>query len=152
MSVDVIHLFGPDVGILETGGDSAGEAGAVGFGSEDIVAVSGLSPAKNFDLVGRWRESVGSSAEIVNLYGPTETTLAKCWYSVPERPPAAQLPVGSPLPESQALVLSPERRLCDRLATKGATPQAQGRLRRSTGAFDQVFRAPRAAAVQTDST
>lgn len=63
-------------------------------------------------LVARWRARFGDSAEIVNLYGPTETTLAKCWYVVPQRPPAAQLPVGSPLPESQALVLSPERRLC----------------------------------------
>jgi amino acid adenylation domain-containing protein/thioester reductase-like protein len=62
-------------------------------------------------LVGRWRAVFGPSARIVNLYGPTETTLAKCFHVVEEARPGSQ-PVGRPLPQTQALVLSPERRLC----------------------------------------
>lgn len=53
----------------------------------------------------RWRERLGDGAELINLYGPTETTLAKCWYRVPQRLPFDQLPVGRPLPECEILVL-----------------------------------------------
>jgi hypothetical protein len=48
----------------------------------------------------------------VNLYGPTETTMVKCWYLVPPDPVPGVQPVGGPLPESQALVLSSENRPC----------------------------------------
>jgi non-ribosomal peptide synthetase component F len=36
-------------------------------------------------LVERWRRAFPAAGEIVNLYGPTETTLAKCAYRVPAR-------------------------------------------------------------------
>jgi len=64
-------------------------------------------------LVRRWREAFPGGCEIVNLYGPTETTLAKCFYRVPEHdvPPGAQ-PVGHPLPQTQALVLNEQQQLC----------------------------------------
>ena len=52
------------------------------------------------------------SGEIVNLYGPTETTMIKCFYRVPFDPPTSILPIGDPLPQTQALVLSPNDRLC----------------------------------------
>ncbi|QCT04337.1 amino acid adenylation domain-containing protein [Paenibacillus algicola] len=64
-------------------------------------------------LIRDWRDAFGSSAEIINLYGPTETTLAKYFYRVPAQgslPPVQ--PVGSPLPQTQLLVLGPDRRLC----------------------------------------
>ncbi len=64
------------------------------------------------DLVHRWRQAVGRSAHMVNLYGPTETTLAKCCYVVPAEPPAGIQPVGQPLPATQALVLSDTDALC----------------------------------------
>ena len=54
--------------------------------------------------VRRWREQFGDS-RIVNLYGPTETTLAKCWYEVPTEPADAVLPIGAAIPEAQALLL-----------------------------------------------
>jgi amino acid adenylation domain-containing protein/non-ribosomal peptide synthase protein (TIGR01720 family) len=63
------------------------------------------------DLVRRFR-AVFPAAEVVNLYGPTETTLAKCFHRVPAEPAPGVQPVGRPLPETQALVLSPEGRLC----------------------------------------
>ncbi|WP_392531410.1 amino acid adenylation domain-containing protein [Nostoc sp. C117] len=63
-------------------------------------------------LVLRWRDAFPESGEIVNLYGPTETTLAKCYYRVPvECTPGVQ-PVGLPLPETQALVFTPNDQPC----------------------------------------
>jgi amino acid adenylation domain-containing protein len=67
-------------------------------------------------LIAQWRAAFSatgpSTGEIVNLYGPTETTLAKCFYRVPDEPVAGVQPVGQTLPQTQTLVLSPERRLC----------------------------------------
>jgi amino acid adenylation domain-containing protein len=63
-------------------------------------------------LVARWREAFPAAGEIVNLYGPTETTLAKCFYRVPPVPRAGVQPLGTPLPETQVLVLTPQRALC----------------------------------------
>ncbi|MEH2423097.1 MAG: amino acid adenylation domain-containing protein [Nostoc sp.] len=63
-------------------------------------------------LVLRWREAFPESGEIINLYGPTETTLAKCYYQVPiECTPGVQ-PVGLPLPQTQALVFTPNNQPC----------------------------------------
>ncbi|MEH1843055.1 MAG: amino acid adenylation domain-containing protein [Nostoc sp.] len=63
-------------------------------------------------LIYRWRDAFPESGEIVNLYGPTETTLAKCYYKIPvECTPGVQ-PVGLPLPETQALILTPNNQLC----------------------------------------
>jgi amino acid adenylation domain-containing protein len=63
-------------------------------------------------LVGRWRRAFPQAGEIVNLYGPTETTLAKCFYRVPAEPPEGVQPLGRTLPQTQALVLSAEGGLC----------------------------------------
>jgi amino acid adenylation domain-containing protein len=62
-------------------------------------------------LVRSWRK-VFPSAAVVNLYGPTETTLAKCFYVVPDDPSFGVQPVGRPLPETQALVLNQSNVLC----------------------------------------
>jgi len=64
------------------------------------------------DFVRTWRSAFPSSGEIVNLYGPTETTMAKSFYVVPLEPGAGVVPVGWPLPETQTLVLDPEQQLC----------------------------------------
>lgn len=63
-------------------------------------------------LIERWRSAFPRAGEIVNLYGPTETTLAKCYYCVPPQLRAGIQPLGRPLPQTQALVLTPDRRLC----------------------------------------
>ncbi|WP_405964614.1 amino acid adenylation domain-containing protein [Streptomyces sp. NBC_00723] len=55
--------------------------------------------------VRRWREHLGGQARVVNLYGPTETTLAKCWYEIPAEPSDGVQPIGRPLPETQVVVL-----------------------------------------------
>jgi amino acid adenylation domain-containing protein len=63
-------------------------------------------------LVARWRAVIPPTARIVNLYGPAETTLAKCFHVIPEQPTHGVQPLGKPLPHTQALVLNAERALC----------------------------------------
>jgi amino acid adenylation domain-containing protein len=57
-------------------------------------------------LVQQWRQKFSASAGIANFYGPTETTLAKCFYVVPEVPEHGVQPVGEPLPNTQALIFN----------------------------------------------
>ncbi|MCK9620221.1 MAG: amino acid adenylation domain-containing protein [Methylobacter sp.] len=63
-------------------------------------------------LVCKWRRFFSGQGQIVNLYGPTETTLAKCFYPIPRQLSPGIQPVGYPLPETQALVLGQDGRLC----------------------------------------
>ncbi|MBW4560439.1 MAG: amino acid adenylation domain-containing protein [Mojavia pulchra JT2-VF2] len=63
-------------------------------------------------LVEQWRQAFPTSGEIVNLYGPTETTLAKCYYQVPADSASGVQPIGWPLPQTQALVFTPNNQLC----------------------------------------
>ncbi len=62
-------------------------------------------------LVHAWREHF-PECQIINLYGPTETTMAKCFYQVPEIVLPGIQSVGSPLPQTQALILNPSGQLC----------------------------------------
>ncbi len=63
-------------------------------------------------LVRQWRAAVADTAEIVNLYGPTETTLVKCFYRVPADICPGVQPVGRPIPNTQALVFTDNNQLC----------------------------------------
>ncbi|MEE1831707.1 AMP-binding protein [Streptomyces sp. SP17KL33] len=49
-------------------------------------------------LAHEWRSRTGSAQEVVNLYGPSETTLAKFSYRVPQTLRSGAIPVGRPLP------------------------------------------------------
>ncbi len=63
-------------------------------------------------LVQTWRDRFPGGAEVVNLYGPTETTLVKCFHRVTgELQPGLQ-PVGMALPQTQALVLNAAGQPC----------------------------------------
>jgi amino acid adenylation domain-containing protein len=64
------------------------------------------------ELVLRWRNAFPDSGELVNLYGPTETTLAKSYYKVPQNVDAGIQSIGQPLPDTQALVISRDNVLC----------------------------------------
>lgn len=53
-----------------------------------------------------WIACFGERIRLVNLYGPTETTLAKFFYRLPAAPIAGTfVPVGRPIPGAQAVLL-----------------------------------------------
>ncbi|MGW7256383.1 AMP-binding protein [Streptomyces sp. NPDC054834] len=65
------------------------------------------------ELVARLRTRLPSCrAEIVNFYGPTETTMIKTFLRVPEPPQEGPQPVGRPLPGTQVAVLGRDGRPC----------------------------------------
>ncbi|ARU62659.1 hypothetical protein CBW65_18025 [Tumebacillus avium] len=57
-------------------------------------------------LVNRLRGAFPEHGDIINLYGPTETTMVKCYYVVPKQPVAGIQPAGVAFPDTQALVLN----------------------------------------------
>jgi mycobactin peptide synthetase MbtE len=57
-------------------------------------------------VVERWRQRIGS-ARVLNLYGPTETTLAKFCHEVTDPVPGVQ-PVGFPLPGAEVRLVDGE--------------------------------------------
>jgi non-ribosomal peptide synthetase component F len=58
-------------------------------------------------LVDRWRSAFPRcEAAVLNLYGPSETTMIKSFHRVPNDPPPGVLPIGVPLPDTQLLVLA----------------------------------------------
>jgi amino acid adenylation domain-containing protein/FkbM family methyltransferase/non-ribosomal peptide synthase protein (TIGR01720 family) len=63
-------------------------------------------------LVQQWREAFPEAGGIVNLYGTTETTMIKCFYVVPDEPLPGVQALGQPLPQTQALILADNNRLC----------------------------------------
>ena len=58
-------------------------------------------------VVRAWRNRFPSNPGFVNLYGLTESSLAKCFYIVPEQVEPGLQPVGLSLPGTQALVFGP---------------------------------------------
>jgi len=63
-------------------------------------------------LVRKWRSAFPGDGELINLYGPTETTLAKCFYQIPEEPLHGVQSIGGPLPDTQLLIMNRAHRLC----------------------------------------
>jgi len=56
--------------------------------------------------VKRWTDTFGDRIPLINLYGPTETTMIKLFYQVkPEDSARQNIPVGLPLPGAQAFLL-----------------------------------------------
>lgn len=62
-------------------------------------------------LIDTWRTVIKSSAEFINLYGPTETTLAKCFYRVSGNEQPGVFPVGQPLPETEIFIVKNQKKL-----------------------------------------
>jgi amino acid adenylation domain-containing protein len=80
---------------------AAGRLRYVFFAGEPLAA----------SLVTAWRAACPGST-VVNLYGPTETTLAKCAAVVPDPPAAGVQAVGRPLPDTEVILVSVEGRRC----------------------------------------
>lgn len=62
-------------------------------------------------LIANWRSRF-HQGKIVNLYGPTETTLAKTFHEMGAEPRQGTQLIGKPLPETQILVLNRRNRIC----------------------------------------
>lgn len=74
-----------------------------------VMAGEAVMPAD----VGRWTQTFGERVQLVNLYGTSETTLAKFSYLIKESDKdRASIPVGKPLPGARALVLDSKGRIC----------------------------------------
>ncbi|MBF0572700.1 MAG: amino acid adenylation domain-containing protein, partial [Desulfamplus sp.] len=60
-----------------------------------------------------WMDLVGDRIKLTNIYGPSETTLAKIHYRITERPAEANkiMPLGEPITNTAILILK-ENRLC----------------------------------------
>lgn len=63
--------------------------------------------------VKRWMDVFGERVQLVNLYGPTETTMVKFFHCI-TRPDAhrTSIPIGKPIDGTRALVVSPEGKAC----------------------------------------
>lgn len=63
--------------------------------------------------VAQWREIVGDHVQLVNLYGPTETTLAKFFYRIGlvSGNPLQILPVGKPISNTVAAIIN-DKHIC----------------------------------------
>ena len=61
-----------------------------------------------------WRELMGDRAQLVNLYGPTETTLAKAFYRIGEVSdiPGQAIPVGKPIRDTFIAIINSQNKLC----------------------------------------
>ncbi|HKS08836.1 MAG TPA: non-ribosomal peptide synthetase [Pyrinomonadaceae bacterium] len=57
--------------------------------------------------VSGWRARFGSEIALFNLYGPTESTVIKLFYRIPDTktPESINVPVGRPIPDTQILVV-----------------------------------------------
>ena len=63
--------------------------------------------------VGRWREVFGNRVKLINLYGTSETTMAKFIYEVqPGDEKRRSVPVGKPMPGARVLIVDEEGRAC----------------------------------------
>ena len=63
--------------------------------------------------VGRWRAQHGDGARLVNLYGTSETTMAKLCYMVEEGDERRRtIPIGKPIPGAQVFIADAHGKLC----------------------------------------
>ena len=74
------------------------------FRSVRAVLISG--DMLRWEDVAGWRERFGNETALFNLYGPTESTVIKLFYPIPETRSVGSInvPVGRPIPETNVLI------------------------------------------------
>ncbi|MGG4264539.1 amino acid adenylation domain-containing protein [Peribacillus simplex] len=66
-----------------------------------------------YDLVQKWKQRITGENEVVNLYGPTETTLAKSFHRTNGNENNLEIvPIGKPISNSQLIIVNDEQILC----------------------------------------
>ena len=74
-----------------------------------LLAGEALSPKD----VGRWMGEVGAGVRLWNLYGTSETTMAKFYYEVKKEDAAKKIiPIGKPMPGAAAIVVTDKGKPC----------------------------------------
>ncbi|MCP1132760.1 non-ribosomal peptide synthetase [Paenibacillus polysaccharolyticus] len=81
------------------------------FKSLEYIFLAGeeISPKK----LKNWYETMGTHVQLINLYGPTETTLAKLFYKIkPQDVHRARMPIGLPMSGARAVIVNEELQVC----------------------------------------
>ncbi|MFF1488254.1 amino acid adenylation domain-containing protein [Streptomyces sp. NPDC058319] len=89
----------------------AADADGTTLGALRLVCLAG-EPLTDATVTGLRRRFPGCPARVVNFYGPTETTMIKSWFEVPEPPLPGVQPVGRPLPGTRIRLLGRGGRPC----------------------------------------
>lgn len=65
-----------------------------------------------YDVI-KWRQVAGNRTELINVYGPSETTLAKLYYRLKNKSfsPQKIVPIGKPIPDTEVLIIK-DGKLC----------------------------------------
>ena len=101
--IDLVHLVPTLLRELVRGGRPAAAY------RPRLLLLAG-EPVRGSDIT-QARDALGDTAELVNLYGPTETTLATCWRRLTLDDATSHIvPVGRPLPGSQVQVCDADGR------------------------------------------
>jgi amino acid adenylation domain-containing protein len=102
--VSIVHAVPTvaDAWLPQRGSAFTGPLRAVFFAGEPLTGA----------LAGRWRAAWPSTRHVVNLYGPTETTLAACFHVVADPAGTGIQPLGQPLPGIKALVIGEDGGIC----------------------------------------
>jgi amino acid adenylation domain-containing protein len=64
------------------------------------------------ELVESFRQFLADSCRIINFYGPTETTMVKSWFEVPNQASPGVQPIGRALWDTEIQVTDTEGRVC----------------------------------------
>ena len=104
--VSLVHCVPSLMRAMLNEGMKQGELGSL---RQVVMAGEALLPAD----VGRWKAVHGERVELINLYGTSETTMAKFSYRVregDERRPS--IPIGKPIPGAEAMLLNRKGEPC----------------------------------------
>jgi amino acid adenylation domain-containing protein len=88
------------------------ETTSIGYAQDDLKTVFLSGEPLEAGLIDEFQTLLGTSAELVNLYGPSETTMAKSYLRIGDAHPPGIQPIGKPMPHTQFLILNNANQLC----------------------------------------
>jgi amino acid adenylation domain-containing protein/non-ribosomal peptide synthase protein (TIGR01720 family) len=104
--IEVVHCFPTLFRSILAQNPGAGRFPALRY---VLMAGERLLPAD----IARWADTFGDRVQLINLYGPTETTLTKFFYFIqPSDRNLRAVPIGQPMRGAEAVVLDAKGRPC----------------------------------------